>query len=115
MRITCDGRSVLLTGDLDRTGQAELLTEPQKLKCDVLVLPHHGGWESTLPDFVRAAEPRVVLASCASRPGAPAAAGEPGRSFYRRLRNGYRFYSTARHGWVRIDLDPAKLRVTTMR
>ena len=115
LRITCDGRSVLLPGDLDSTGQAELTRHPERIRSDVLVLPHHGGWETTLPAFVAAVSPKVVLVSAGSDPHGPSGKGQAPAAFYTRLKTAYKYYSTARHGWLQVRLSAAGPIVRTMR
>ena len=115
LRVTCDGQSVLLTGDLGPVGQGALSRTPERIRCDVLVVPHHGGWERTLPDFVRAVDPRVVVVSSARDPGPPAAHDQAAAEFYGHLRTRYEYYSTARNGWIRIRFGRGKVTVRTMR
>jgi competence protein ComEC len=70
LRITLeDGLRILLPGDLDRVGLAELRNKHIDLSADVLVFPHHGSL-STVPDerafaaeVMRAVRARTVLFS----------------------------------------------------
>ncbi len=114
LRIICDGRRILLPGDLDEVGQRALTATPQAIAADVLVLPHHGGWDRTLPEFVRAVDPQVVIASCRRDPTASPGDDRRGE-FFKNLRRNTRYYSTARNGWIRVDLSRAKIDVETMR
>lgn len=43
LKATLHNRSVLLTGDVDEVGLANLLESGQDLTADILVFPHHGG------------------------------------------------------------------------
>lgn len=62
------GRRALLTGDLEVRAQQRLLDQwGQRLRADVLVLPHHGGRSSFLPEFLSAVSPRLVLVSAGHR------------------------------------------------
>ena len=115
LRIVCDGRSVLLTGDLGPVGQAALTRTPSAVAADVLLCPHHGGWETTLPAFVDAVDAKIVVVSGAGQPRAPAAAGKAAQDFYARLRTGTEYYCTARNGWTRIRFGRGKVTVRTMR
>jgi competence protein ComEC len=58
---TAAGR-VLLTGDVELAGQDALLESGVDLRADVLKMPHHGSRYS-LPQFLAAVRPRVVLVS----------------------------------------------------
>ena len=115
LRISCGGKTVLLPGDIDQPAQGELLKDPQQLRSDVLVIPHHGGWEKTLPDFVAAVDPKIILVSGRTDPKGPSASGEKTRKFYWKLKSDYRYYSTARNGWIRLTFGAGGLDVQTMR
>jgi len=113
LRVVCDGRSILFPGDLDVQGQAALAATPARVRSDVLVMPHHGLWKKTLPPFLKAVDPKVVLISTGIEPHAPAnvaAAAE----FYGNLHTRYRCYATSRQGWIHLRLDE-NLPVETMR
>jgi len=68
VRVTVAGRTVLLTGDLERQGMSTLLDAERdgrlSLHADVLVAPHHG---QVIPDvterFLAAVSPQVVIVS----------------------------------------------------
>lgn len=115
LRITCDGRSVLVTGDLDSVGQAALTTAPGAPSADVLLLPHHGGWEETLPAFVRAVAPKYVIVSTAREPTGPIDRTGRGQRFYRDIHNAYQYYSTPRNGWICVRFGGGRITVQTMR
>ncbi len=113
LRVSCDGKSVLLTGDLDETGQAELTAAPERITADALVVPHHGGWEETLPEFVEGVDPQIVLVSNARElQGGPDAHR---RSFYSHLRTNREYYSTTRNGCIRLSFGAGTIEVRTMR
>jgi len=130
LRITCDDRSILLTGDLGDTGQRAVLTDP-RLKSDILVMPHHGGWEDSLPEFFDAVNPKIVLvshyrdprswedlqgASSAVSDDVPPAPGAHRRAkFYARMYKSSRYYSTGRDGWIRLRFGRDGIDVITMR
>ena len=56
------GQSVLLTGDIERRAEQQLLqTMAARLAVDVLVVPHHGSNTSSGPAFVAAVNPVLAL------------------------------------------------------
>ncbi|MCO6458746.1 MAG: ComEC/Rec2 family competence protein [Pirellulaceae bacterium] len=62
LRITHQGRSVLLTGDIEGNGLEAMLNLPP-LACDVLLAPHHGSRHSRPDDVLRWARPRFLVIS----------------------------------------------------
>lgn len=63
--VTYGETTVLLTGDLEKEGEAALLSScPQKLSCDLLKVGHHGSDSSGSPEFLAAAAPRMAAISC---------------------------------------------------
>lgn len=62
LRATTTAGTVLLTGDVELEGQADLLEAPAELRADVLKMPHHGSRYSSVA-FLAAVAPRAVLVS----------------------------------------------------
>ena len=62
-RITSDGRSLLLTGDIEQAGMGGLLATGKDIAADVLYVPHHGADEPALAEFVRAVGPTIAVIS----------------------------------------------------
>ncbi len=63
IRIDVAGRTVLLTGDVERAGTAGVLAAHPELTADVLEMPHHGAWHELSADLLRQAQPSIVLQS----------------------------------------------------
>jgi competence protein ComEC len=61
------GRKILFPADIQEPPEIELLKDPDQLRSDILVAPHHGSAESTTAAFVAAVHPRIILASNAQR------------------------------------------------
>ena len=57
----------MLTGDIERAAERGLLRryQPERLRSDVMLIPHHGSRTSSLPDFVAATSPAYALVSAA--------------------------------------------------
>ena len=104
LRIHTAGGRVLLTGDLQRRGEALLLAAAgaAELDTDVLVAPHHGSATSSTDAFVQAARPRWVLFATGyrNRFGFP----RPEVSA-RYAASGARLAETASCGAIRVRLD----------
>ncbi len=101
LRTTRWGRRVLWTGDLERSGERELLrhTPQGSLRADLLKVAHHGSASSTDLPWLRAVRPRFAVISCGR--GNPF--GHPAELLQRRLhQQGVRWLSTARAGRVTV-------------
>ncbi|MEK6676934.1 MAG: ComEC/Rec2 family competence protein [Planctomycetota bacterium] len=97
LRISYEGKSVLLTGDIEEFAQRKLL-ESVDLYADVLLLPHHGSAIATTRDFVRAVCPHAAIQSSSVRSqDSPAALTD--------ALNGIPLYNTADIGAVQIRFD----------
>ncbi|HVK54675.1 MAG TPA: DNA internalization-related competence protein ComEC/Rec2, partial [Burkholderiales bacterium] len=63
VKITSSHGSALLSGDIEAISEAEILARStaEKLRADVLVVPHHGSRTSSTDAFVTAANPKLAL------------------------------------------------------
>ncbi|MHB8665965.1 MAG: DNA internalization-related competence protein ComEC/Rec2 [Burkholderiales bacterium] len=62
LRIAAAHGTVLLTGDIEVRSERELLARaPQKLRADVLVVPHHSSRTSSTQEFIAAVRPRWAV------------------------------------------------------
>jgi competence protein ComEC len=71
LRVTGNGASALLTGDLEPAGWECLKDQNHDLKSDVLKFPHHGGaWdEKKTDDLLSIVQPSIVAISVGSNNG----------------------------------------------
>jgi competence protein ComEC len=68
LRVSAQGLTALLAGDIERDAEARLLRDhAQRLRTDVLIAPHHGSRTSSTEEFVQAVAPRVVIFGAAWR------------------------------------------------
>lgn len=94
LRISYGSRSFLLTGDMERVIEAQLLASGADLHADVLKVGHHGSRTSSIQAFLDAVSPSVALVSAGFENGF----GHPHRDVLARL--------SARHAAIlRTDLD----------
>ncbi len=63
LKITCRGKSILFTGDIQAPAETALLADPASLKADILIAPHHGSAERITDRFLDAITPEFILAS----------------------------------------------------
>ncbi len=115
LRVRCDGQTVLLPGDISSIAQAALTAQPGKIRADVLVLPHHGNWRETLPAFVAAVAPKVVVVSSPDRPAETVKGGMPAKEFYGSLGARSRYYLTCMNGYIRVRFGHGDVTVKTQR
>lgn len=103
------GSRFLFTGDVEEVGQADLM-ERVDLSCDVLKVPHHGGYADTFEEFLKRADPEVAVISV----GEDNPYGHPAEATLRCLqRAGSTVYRTDICGDIVIHGDPEGLRVET--
>ena len=114
-RVRCDGQRVLLPGDISDAAQTALTARPEKIRADVLVLPHHGNWRATLPAFVAAVSPKVVVVSSPDRPAETVKGGQAAKEFYASLDARKRYYLTCMNGYIRVRFGRGDVTVTTQR
>jgi competence protein ComEC len=63
LKLKYAGRTVLFPADIQEPPERALLLHPDELRADVLVAPHHGSAETTTGEFIRAVQPRFIVAS----------------------------------------------------
>lgn len=102
-----NGRSLLLTGDLQDQGLDLVMKRPAP-RIDVLMAPHHGSKTSNTPAFADWAAPQAVI-SCQRR---PRDGKQPMTPFER---NGVPFFGTWPHGAVSILEDGESWRLETFK
>ncbi len=96
LRITYAGKTILLTGDLERSGSMQLQQEPLE-PVDLLLAPHHGGKSANTAAFAKWTRPRHIVASSGTDVS-PALA-----RIYARAKT---IHCTAATGAVRVHVAP---------
>lgn len=101
-RLSYGGSAILFTGDIGRAVEERLLSTPERLRCSILKVAHHGSRHSTTSAFLDAASPRIALISA----GKGNAFGLPAQETLDRLdRRGIGVYRTDRDKTIRIECD----------
>ncbi len=64
-KVMLNKKTILFTGDIEKEAE-QLYTSKykEKLKCDILMVPHHGSSTSSTDDFVLFSDPRYAIFSC---------------------------------------------------
>ena len=96
LRVSSSGGSMLLTGDIERAAELELVRRGAVLASDVLLAPHHGSRTSSTPEFIAAVAPRWAVVPVGYR----SRFGHPAREVLER-------YRAAGAAILRTDLDGA--------
>lgn len=102
LRLSYGEFSMLLTGDLEETGEGEILQREGEVTCDILKAGHHGSRFSTTEEWLTAAHPRLTLISC----GEDNSYGHPHEETLERLQEvGSQVLVTTREGAITIYSD----------
>ncbi|MGE5168867.1 MAG: DNA internalization-related competence protein ComEC/Rec2 [Rudaea sp.] len=105
LRVDTTAGSALLTGDIEAAAEAELLARRERIRADVLVVPHHGSRTSSLPAFIEAVAPRIAIVAAGYRNRF----GHPRREIMARYaRVGAARPRTDRDGAITVTLEPDK-------
>ncbi|WP_231735744.1 DNA internalization-related competence protein ComEC/Rec2 [Vibrio sp. MEBiC08052] len=113
IRISDDaGHSILLTGDIEKSSEWQMLQQNLPLGSDVVIVPHHGSYTSSSSLWVKRVGAELAIASLAGinmwhLPNAGVVK--------RYQQNGTQWLDTATSGQVRIIVSNKKREVNTMR
>jgi competence protein ComEC len=112
MRIATQGGALLLTGDIERGAEAELVARRAGLRSDVLLMPHHGSRTSSSAALLEAVAPRWGIAAAGYRNRF----GHPGAEVVERYRAaGARVLRTDLDGAVHVLLGTSAVHVEPER
>ena len=110
LRIDYGNTSFLLTGDMEKTAETDLVNSGANLKADVLQVGHHGSSTSTGYAFLSAVLPEMGIISC----GANNKYGHPHEETLSILRDaGVDVYRTDLQGTITIGSDGQNYTVGT--
>jgi competence protein ComEC len=103
-------KSLLLTGDIEKQGEAAVLREGIGLRSDLVKVAHHGSRTSSIEAFVAAAHPSLAIISV----GRTSMFGHPNKEVVERWRaSGAEVMTTGQKGTISIVTDGHVLTVGT--
>src|SRR5687768_15459912 len=112
LRVAFGRRSILLTGDIERSGENALIATGKELRTDVVKVPHHGSRSSSTQPFVTATKAKVAIVSV----GQNSTFGHPHAEVVERWQtNGAQVLTTGDCGTISVTTDGTDLTVTGMQ
>jgi competence protein ComEC len=106
LRLALGSRNVLLTGDIERLAEGDLVASGKELSSDLLKVCHHGSRTSTTAAFLRAVSPRVGVIGV----GRHNTFGHPNPQVLERLRDArVRVFRTDLDGDVAIRFEEGRM------
>ncbi len=110
LRLIYGKRKFLLTGDIEKEAERELLTTPEFLQSDVVKAAHHGSRTSSTQEFVDATGAKLVVISV----GRESPFGHPHPEIVERWQNsGAKIVNTGNSGTVSVSTDGNDLQLKT--
>ncbi len=110
LRIIYGERKFLLTGDIEKETESDLLNTPEFLQTDVIKVAHHGSSTSSAQDFVKASKAKLAIISV----GKQSQFGHPKPEIVERWKNaGARVLTTGENGTVSVSTDGRDLQLKT--
>ena len=110
LRLEFGENSLLLTGDIEGSGEKAILATGQEIKADVVKVAHHGSRTSSLPQFVASSRPRIAIISV----GQTSMFGHPSLEVVKRWESvGASVFTTGRFGTISVIFDGQKLHLET--
>jgi competence protein ComEC len=109
LRLRIGTRHVLLTGDIEKEAEAELVSSGEVVRADVLKVGHHGSRTSSTATLLNAVRPSLALISC----GRHNLFGHPHASVISALRQRHiRFLETDRNGAIDVAFRGGRIAAT---
>jgi competence protein ComEC len=103
-------KSLLLTGDIEKQGEAAVLNDGVNLRDDVVKVAHHGSKTSSTAEFVSATDPSLAIISV----GRNSVFGHPNKEVVERWRaSGAEVLTTGQKGTISVVTDGRALNVST--
>jgi competence protein ComEC len=108
LRLQYGERAILMTGDVEKEGEAAILAMKNDLRSDVVKVGHHGSRTSSTAAFVGASKPNLAVISV----GLTSIFGHPNKEVVERWRaSGASVITTGRFGTITVSSDGKDLQV----
>jgi competence protein ComEC len=112
LRVIFGATSFLLTGDLEKEGEKELLQMPERLPANVVKVAHHGSRTSSTKDFIEATKAKLAIISV----GKNSPFGHPHEEVVERWNNsGAKLMTTGEKGTISILSDGKIISIKTYK
>jgi len=106
LKLNFGTRSILMTGDIERSAETQLFNQGAPLRADVVKVPHHGSRTSSTQAFVDAVDPDVAVIPVGNR----SRFGHPHSEVLSRWLNaGAWVVKTGESGTITVSTDGADL------
>ncbi len=110
LRVIFGARKFLLTGDIEKEAEGELLNAPEFMQTDVIKVAHHGSATSSTQNFVKASKAKLAIISV----GKQSQFGHPKPEVVERWKNaGAKILTTGENGTISVSTDGRDLQLTT--
>lgn len=110
LRVIYGERKFLLTGDIEKETERELLNVPESLQTDVVKVAHHGSRTSSTEAFVGASRAKLAVVSAPRE----SPFGHPHREIVERWKNsGAKVLTTGENGTISVSTDGRDLQLKT--
>jgi len=110
VRIVYGERKFLLTGDIEKETERELVNAPEFLQADVVKVAHHGSKTSSTESFIKAAQAKVAIISV----GKDSSFGHPKAEVVERWKmSGAEVLTTGENGTISFSTDGKDLQMET--
>lgn len=112
LRLEFGKHSMLLTGDIEKSGEKALVSAGRELKADVVKVPHHGSRSSSTQPFVTVTGAKFAIVSVGQR----SMFGHPHPEVVERWQaNGAQVFTTGKCGTITVTTDGTELTLTGMQ
>lgn len=110
LRIIYGNRAFLMTGDIERAAEAELISGGGTLKADLIKVPHHGSRTSSTQEFIEAVNAKYAIISV----GRTSPFGHPHKDVVDRWKAaGVNVMTTGTRGMISLSTDGRDLQIKT--